>query len=311
MPRVCIPVLLVALCAPSQAQQAVPRPSREAIVFDSGRDGSTNVYAAEPDGSNATQLTRTSQPDQSAYASWSHDHRQVVFSSNSGGEQHLGIYVMDADGGNVRHLFSDPGVSLYSPVWSLQGDRISFHSWDEEANTSSIYVMRSDGTDVRKISLPRMSAYYASWSPDGARIALTGHVEGEDANETDIYVMEASGSDVRRLTTSPGADQAPDWSPDGARIVFDSTRDGNFEIYVMGADGSNQKRLTNHFNADARPSWSPDGSRIAFHSSRHVPRKTGEDSAGYNTYEIYVMDADGSNVQRLTFNDEADGHPDW
>jgi len=106
-------------------------------------------------------------------------------------------------------------------------------------------------------------------------------------------------------------DQAPDWSPDGRQIAFDTTRDGNFEIYVMNADGSNQRRLTNHFNVDARPSWSPNGRQVVFHSSRDVPHKTEENSTGYSAFEIYVMDADGSNVRQLTFNDHFDAHPDW
>ena len=65
------------------------------------------------------------------------------------------------------------------------------------------------------------------------------------------------------------------------------------------------------YNVDSRPSWSPDGSQIVFNSSRHVTHKTAENPTGWGTYEIYIMDADGSNIRRLTFNDKFDGHPDW
>ena len=89
-----------------------------------------------------------------------------------------------------------------------------------------------------------------------------------------------------------------------ARIAFVSDRDGNFEIYVMDADGGNQHRLTNNRHAmTCLPSWSPDGKRIVFFSDRdghpHV-------IPGWFTSEIYVMDADGGNQQKLTNNPNDD-----
>ncbi len=121
--------------------------------------------------------------------------------------------------------------------------------------------------------------------------------------------MDADGSNVQRLTHTPvreGGSFAPEWSPDGQKIVFDSTRDGNFEVYVIDADGSNVQRLTHNDKVDARPAWSPDGQRIAFHSSRD-----GMGTRGRGDVEIYVMDADGGNVERLTFNNHPDAHPVW
>ena len=92
-----------------------------------------------------------------------------------------------------------------------------------------------------------------------------------------------------------------------ARIAFVSDRDGNAEIYVMDADGDNPRRLTNNRGADNSPSWAPDGKRIAFSARRegHFENDFGI------TYEIYVMDVDGGNEQRLTENRNNDWNSSW
>ena len=142
--------------------------------------------------------------------------------------------------------------------------------------------------------------------------AQIAFVSNRDGN-WEIYVMNTDGGNQRNLTNNPAADLAPSWSPDGKRIAFQSDRGGPVNvrvpipgIYVMDADGNNPQRLTNNGNNDRDPSWSPDGKRIAFVSGR---QRDFENAA--ITYEIYVMDADGGNQQRLTNNDRNDYSPSW
>ena len=106
-----------------------------------------------------------------------------------------------------------------------------------------------------------------------------------------------------------------------AQIAFVSERAGNAEIYVMEADGKNPRRLTNNDFPDTNPSWSPDGRRIIFVSERNknIAAEEAPIMIGGGIIvgdmrkrpQIYVMDADGKNQQRLSNEFIAEWHPSW
>ena len=189
--------------------------------------------------------------------------------------------------------------------------RITFTS-DRDGNWE-IYVMDTDGGNPQNLTNDPSDDRDPSWSPDGERIVFYSNRDGHviDGWSTyEIYVMDANGGNPQNLTNDLNDDRFPAWSPDGKRIAFVSDRDGPahyFDIYVMDADGDNLQRLTNDPRDDRHPSWSPDGKRIVFGARRdgHFETKFAV------TYEIYVMDADGSNPQRLTENRKNDWLPSW
>ncbi len=177
-----------------------------------------------------------------------------------------------------------------------------------------VYVMNADGSNIHRLTHTPgegKSSWDADWSPDGTQIVFMSNRDAGDGY--DLYVMNADGSNVRRLTRETGFDGAPAWSPDGKRIAFMSNRhgtpEGPCEIFVMTVDRSKTWRLTTDDWHAARPAWSPDGKRIAFSATRPLEDGGYEDDG----YEIYVMDEDGSNVQRLTHTSPkgTNGHAVW
>jgi hypothetical protein len=102
------------------------------------------------------------------------------------------------------------------------------------------------------------------------------------------------------------------WSPDGSRMAFRFALVGHFGIYTSNADGSDVRQLTDGVN-DSWPSWSPDGLQVVFSSTRADPTVGGctpGDDGGCPT-DLYVMEADGSNVTRLTDDPGAEFAPAW
>jgi Tol biopolymer transport system component len=131
-------------------------------------------------------------------------------------------------------------------------------------------------------------------------IAYQSREQGEKS--WSIYVMSSDGSDRTRLAVGQsGFLSAPSWSPDGARIVFASDQSGTADIWIMDSDGQDLINITQHEAKDHSPAWSPDGEWIAFASLR--------DSL---YWELYLMRPDGSDVQRLTWwEDASDLSPTW
>jgi Tol biopolymer transport system component len=216
---------------------------------------------------------------------------------------------MNADGSGVTRLTSAPGDDN-DPTWPLGEPpapgpgigRIAFHSLSS-GTTLDLYVMNADGSGVRQLTDAGALTASPAWSPDAGQMAFISNREGN----FDVYVMNADGSNQVNVTNHPALDGDPRWSPDGTRLLFTSERDGNFEIYVMNVDGSGVTRLTDDGALDAEPTWSHDGTMIAFRSDRDGRC----DVPGTCNHDLYTMNADGSNVVRVTTSAATDLAPAW
>jgi Tol biopolymer transport system component len=112
------------------------------------------------------------------------------------------------------------------------------------------------------------------------------------AGGTKLFVARLDGTGIKQLTFGASDDVTPKWSPDGTRVAFASTRDGDEDVWIVNGDGSDARNVTRYPGSDSHPSWSPDGKQLVFCSTR---------GDGEND-DIYVVDADGSDVVRLTDN---------
>jgi Tol biopolymer transport system component len=204
------------------------------------------------------------------------------------------IYRIEYRSGEELQLLTNNIYRDMKPVWSPDGQSILFES--ERDGNPELYRMDSLGMNVTRLTDNDAKDWAPSWSPNGNQIVF---ISNRDVKENDyqIYVMMEDGSNVKRLTNNEFDDRNPVWSPDGKRIVFMSDRpDGvDWDIYVMSAAGEDVKltQLTESPGDDQNPAWTPDGTKILFDSDREGNR------------EIYIMDSDGSNQQRL-FQDPAD-----
>jgi Tol biopolymer transport system component len=133
----------------------------------------------------------------------------------------------------------------------------------------------------------------------------------------DIFVADLEGTIVKQLTNEPGYDAEATVSPKGDKIVFTSTRSGDLELYTMNLDGTGVKQITNQLGYDGGAFFSPDGTQLIFRASRP---KTAEAIKKYKDLlaeglveptemELFLCNADGSNLRQLTFLGNANWSP--
>ena len=243
--------------ADARDRQPAWSPDRRQIAFTSDRDGKTQLYLMDADGSHVTELTHDDtikdNLQYSPYLAWSPDGKWITFTALAGGKAR--IFVIRPDGTGLTAL-TDPSSNNAIFHWSPDGRRILFAS--DRTGNPDIYTMNADGSGAIRLTDSPSAEAPAGWNPDGQQILFSTNRDGN----WEIYLMNADGSSPRNLTSNPAFDTAPAFSPDGKQIAFRSDRDGHWQLYVMQADGSGQRNISKSDAYDNWFWWSPDGKQI-------------------------------------------------
>ena len=182
---------------------------------------------------------------------------------------------------NMAHNFVDDVMRILGeqPIFNTKIAFISKRDGNHE-----LYMMDYDGHNQTRLTFSKTKDYMPSWSPDGKRIAYTSY-EGDNAG---LFILDVEMSERDEILLE-GTNFAPSFTPDGKKLAFCSTKDsGNAEIYVYSFSNKRARNLTKNKAADTAPSWSPTGRQIAFTSDRG------------GTPQLYVMEAEGGNVRRIS-----------
>jgi TolB protein len=213
----------------------------------------------------------------------------------------------------------------YEPFWSPDGRQIvlissrhggmKVHVMDVAPATDPNNMMPS--IEMRQLTSGTEEDDSPAWSPDGRKIAFVSIRDGV----SQICIMNADGSEQRQITSGTAENIHPMWSPGSTRILFNTTQfagataadgrnvpsankvvgekiDQKMDLATIRPDGTDLTRITKG-GGYTYASFSPDGMSILHR------RVQGERS------QIYLMDADGSNVRKLSGESTLDGWPAW
>ena len=313
------------------------------ISYMGFNDGSIELYTMNIDGTNPTRLTNLKDRNGmnlSAYQTiWSPNGKAIAFTYFN--VDNADLYTVNTDGSKLRNITNHKGDD-YFPGWSPDGKKIVFQSSRNKLDSSiyrkdEILITNNEGSPAFNLTKYSGDDGAPSFSPDGKRIAF----ESRRDSLTDIYVMNIDGTNILNLTkNSKRNNSSPVWSPDGSMIAYESdydliiansdgrhpikladanqpmgmrwSPDGKkiafaaegtqyMEYYLLEIDGPSLIKLTegavaNHFP----PSWSPDGTKIVF------MKATEDENEG-----IYIINADGSGLKRLTKGQAQGFAPVW
>ena len=243
------------------------------------KDGMYGVFLINPDGTAIREL-----PEKNITPiKWSYDRRSILVERYINTKDIYEISILDLNNGNIAALTSNPARS--EPGWSHNGKQVVFRKGGD------IWTVDSNGNNETNLTNSKgITEIYPRWSPNGTKILYAVRISDPEW-EIQTHTMNVDGSEKKRLMNSS---YGADWSHDGRKIAFISSDKG--DLYVIDSTGENIKRLTTNLSgsgANWSPLWSPNGKKMLL-------SKTGYDSNNKYFEELYIINPDGSNLEKIS-----------
>lgn len=213
------------------------------------------------------------------------------------------VYTISSDGTNPINVSNNPKTD-YGFAWSYDGRKILFYT-NRDGN-DEIYIMNSDGKSQVNLTNNAANDRIPSFSNDNSKIAF---VSDRSHKEGDIFIMDGDGKNVVQITKNESFEESPSFSNNSRKLLFtrelkdlnDPKASGNGEIFSIDLKTKKETRLTNKEGYDSGAFFSPNGKKIAFYGYDKTTK----------FYDIYLMNPDGSQLEKLTDDAPEDYSPTW
>jgi TolB protein len=224
------------------------------IAFVSNRSGAKEIYVADYDGANVSQLTRDSAI--SVAPAISPDGARVAYTGYQSG--YADIYLVNIASGARTRILKLPGTNS-GASFSPDGGRIAC-TLSRDGNPE-LYIASANGSGARRLTRTRGVESSPSWSPNGSEIIYSSDERGGPQ----LFRIGASGGAGRLVPTGYGYCTEPSWSPDGTKIAF-TARQGGFNIALLDLNSGSSRILAQGqdpaFGPNSRHLIYSDGSSI-------------------------------------------------